>query len=51
MVDITRVDRCAAVEQVARDLDRRGKVQRRLTVAAARVHQVGVGGDQFRKAI
>jgi hypothetical protein len=47
MVDVTRVDVRPMIEEVSRDLDRKGKVERRLAVAPSRVHEFGIALDEL----
>ncbi len=49
MIDIARVNLCAVLEQVFRNLNGAGEMQRRLAVTASRVHQLRLGCDQFAK--
>ena len=46
MVDVTRLQLCAALKQEPGDLGIRGTVQRGLAVAAAGVNQTGIGAHQ-----
>src|SRR6185295_4987657 len=51
MIDVTRVDLDAALQQQPRDLDRARAMQRRLAVAAARIHYRLVRVEQFAHAV
>ena len=51
MIDVARVDICAVIEKVARDLFGTGKVQRRLPVAPARLHEIWIGGEKFTQPV
>ncbi len=51
VIDVTGIDVSAAVDQVLRDVDRRGPVQRRFPVAAPRVHERRIAFDQLLETI
>ena len=42
VVDVPRIDISASLEQQARDLDRRGHMERRLSVAPPRARERGI---------
>ncbi len=51
VIDVAGIDLGAVIEQVRRDLDRAGEMERRLAVPAAGVHQVRVERDQFAQSV
>src|SRR5439155_10947161 len=51
MVDVASLDVSAVIEQIFGDFDRAGKMQRSLTIAAASVDEVGIGGDELAQFV